>query len=127
MRTGLADNLVREFAAEMVLDGLLLGSAFDCGFEFVHEHCEVLFDVHLLIDVDWLALPVLECVAVSLWVDIHLLREEKAREEGLPLEEHVVLVCVVVMVWVLDRQNVVAEAGDHKELLIERIHVANAA
>jgi hypothetical protein len=43
------------------------------------------------------------------------------------LEEHVVFLRLVVMVRILDAQYIVAEPRDHEELLIERVHVTDAA
>ena len=44
----------------MVVDGLLLWSAFNSALQPVQEHVEVLLNVHLFDHVDWLAFPVLE-------------------------------------------------------------------
>lgn len=110
----------------MVLDGLLLGSAFNCAFEFVKEHSQVLLDVHLFNDVDPIALPVLESMAVGFRIDVHLLTEKKTCEKRLPLQEQIILVWIVIIVWVLDGKDVVSEAWDHEKLLVQTIHIANA-
>lgn len=60
----------------MVLNCLRLRSTFDCRLKSVHEHVEIFFDVHLLNNIDWLALPVLKRMAISFWINIHLLRQQ---------------------------------------------------
>ena len=98
----LTDDLIGELATEVILNGLLLGCAFDGRLKAIHEHCEVLFNIHLLEDVCWLAFPVLERIAVVLGVDVHFLGQEESCEESLPLKEHVVLVSVLIVVRVFD-------------------------
>jgi len=127
VRAVLADNLVRKLASEVVLNRLLLGGSLDSILKSIQEHSEVLLDVHLLEDVDGLTLPVFEGVAVGFWVHVHLLGEQQTCEEGLPLQEHIVFVRVVVVVGVLGCQDVVAEPWDHEQLLVKRVHVADAA
>ena len=34
---------------------------------------------------------------------------------------------MIVVIWILNRQNVIAEPWDHEELLVQRIHIADAA
>ena len=123
----LADDLVGKLSSEMVLDCLFLRGALDCSLEAVQEHGQVFLYVHLLNHIHWLALPVFEGMTVCFRVDVHLLREEQACEQRLPLQEHVVFIRVLVMVGVLDGKNIVAEARDHKQLLIKRVHIADAA
>ena len=60
VRTRLTNNLIGKRSTKVVLNRLLLGSPFNGAFEFVHEHVQVFFDVHLLEGVDRLSLPVLE-------------------------------------------------------------------
>jgi hypothetical protein len=103
MWASLADDLICECTAKVVLDCLFLRCAFDCVLETVHEHVEVLLDVHLLYDADWFAFPILEGVAVSFGVDIHLFRKKQSCKEALPLEEHVVLVRVLIVIRVFNR------------------------
>ena len=110
----------------MVLNSLLLRSALDGTFESVHEHVVVLFYVHLLIDVNRLAFPVFESMAVLFRIHVHLLREKQSSKQSLPLQEHVILVRIFVVIRVLDGQDVISEAWDHEKLLIKRVHVANA-
>jgi len=64
MRASLADDFVCELPSEVVLNRFFLRCSFDSGLETVHEHREVLLDVHLLKDVYWLTLPVFKRVAV---------------------------------------------------------------
>lgn len=127
MRTVLADDLVCKLASKVILDGLLLGSSLNGCLESVQEHCKVLLDIHLLEHVHWLAFPVLEGVTVTFWVYVHLLREEQSGEQCLELHEHVVFVSIFVVVRVRHGKNVVSEAWDHEQLLVQRVHVADAA
>ena len=103
MRTGLADDLVSELASKVMLNCLLLWGSLDCRLESVHKHSHILFNVHLFKDVYGLALPVFEGVAVRLGIYVHFLRQKQSSEQCLPLEEHVILVRVVVMVRILNR------------------------
>jgi len=111
----------------MVVDGLFLWSAFNSALQPVQEHVEVLLNVHLFDHVDWLAFPVLEGVAVGFGADVHFLRKEQACKQTLPLKEHVVCILVFVVVRIRDGEDVIAEAGDHEQLLVQRVHIANAA
>lgn len=110
----------------MVLNCLLLRGTLDGTFKPVHEHIVVLFYVHLLIDVNRLAFPVFESVAVLFRIHIHLLREKQSSKQGLPLQEHVIFIGMFVVIRVLDGQDVISEAWDHEKLLIKRVHVADA-
>ncbi len=80
MRACLADNFISEFTAKVILDCLLLWGALDCSLESVQEHSQILFDVHLLEHIYWLALPVFECMAVIFGVDVHFLGQEEPSE-----------------------------------------------
>jgi hypothetical protein len=86
-----------------MLNCLLLWGSLNSSLESVHEHSEILFNVHLFKDVDRLALPVFESVAVRLGIYVHFLGQEQAGEQCLPLKEHIVFVRVVVMVRVFNR------------------------
>lgn len=127
MRARLTDNLVGKLASKVILDGLCLGCAFDCTFQLIKQLGQVLFDIHLLNHVDWVAVPVLEGMAVALGIHVHLLRQEQTCEESLPLQKHVVLIRLVVIVRVLNLQHIVPEARYHEQLLVQTIHVANAS
>lgn len=111
----------------MVLNRLLLRSPLYRTFQFVHEHVQVFFNVHLLQSVDRLAFPVFERVTVRFRIDVHFLRQKKTGKKVLPLKEHVVFVGIFVVVGVFYGQNVVAETWDHEQLLIKAIHVADTA
>lgn len=63
----------------------------------------------------------------SLRVDIHLLGHQKPAKQFLPLLEHVVFIRRVVVVWVLNAENVVAEGRNHEQLLVDAVHVADAS
>ena len=66
-------------------------------------------------------------MTVCLRVYKHLLREKEACKETLPLQEHVIFLRVIVMIWVLDAQDIIPEARNHEELLIQGIHIADTA
>ena len=58
---------------------------------------------------------------------MHLFRQLQRSKQILPLKEEVIILGIFVVVRVLDRENVVPEARNHKQLLINRVHVADAA
>lgn len=127
MGAPLADHLVGELATKMVLNCLLFGRLFDCCFEAVHEHLHEFFRIHLLKNVDWLALPVLEGVAESFWIDVLFFTLEQSGEQQLELVEHVFVGFKPIVVWIVDLQHVLSEGWQHVQLLEEGDHVANAA
>lgn len=75
----------------------------------------------------WVSIPVFESMAEAFGVDVHFLRQEQAREQGLPLQEHVVFRCVFLVVWISDAEDVIAEGGNHEQRLVQTIHVTDAA
>mmetsp|Transcript_4486 Transcript_4486/g.6708 ORF Transcript_4486/g.6708 Transcript_4486/m.6708 type:complete len:308 (+) Transcript_4486:2808-3731(+) len=126
VRAALADHFVAELAAKVTLDGLLERSAPDRCFESVKEHGVELVDIHLLVNVGWLAVPVLERVAETLGVDVLLLGLEQPHEQLLELVEHVLFWLQVFVVRVIDRQYCPPKSGHHVKLLEERDDVADA-
>ena len=43
------------------------------------------------------------------------------------MQEHVVFWCVFLVVWISDAEDVIAEGGNHKQLLVQTIHIAYAS
>ena len=127
MRASLADDLAREGSSKVVMYCLFLRCAFDRVLKPVQEHVEILFDVHLLNYVDWLSFPVFKRVTIGFRINVHLLRKQQARKQILPLQKHVVLVRVLVVIGVFDAKDIVSEARDHKKLLVQAVHIADAA
>lgn len=62
----------------------------------------------------------------SFWIHVLLLGQEKTREQSLPLQESIVLIWIVCMIWIFDRQDVISECGNHEQLLVQTVHVADA-
>ena len=58
-------------------------------------------------------------MAVSFRVHILLLREEQPGKQRLPLQEEIVFIRVLVVVGILDAEDVIAEAWNHEQLLVE--------
>ena len=80
MRAGLANDFTAEHTSEVALDqiGPLGGEL-----KPVHQKIAKFVDVHLLKDIDWVAIEVLECVAESLGVVVLLLRVLQCQKETL--------------------------------------------
>ena len=110
----------------MILNSLFLRSSFDGRFKSVQEHCKVFFYVHLFKNIYRVAFPVFKCMAIAFRIAIHFFTEEKSAEESLPLQKHIVFVCVFVVVGIFDTQDVVSETWNHEKLLVQTIHVTNA-
>lgn len=126
MRTSFADYFICKSATKMVLNCLGLRSTFDCRLKSVHEHVEIFLNVHLLNNIDWLTLPVFKRMAIRFRIDIHLFRQQKTSKKGLPLQEHIVFIWIFVMIRIFYGKDIVPETWNHKKLLVETIHVADA-
>ena len=122
-----ADNFVGQLPSKVILRSFLVWSALDRVLQLVQEHVEVLLNVHLLDNVHCISLPVFKRLTVGFRVDMHLFRQLQRSKQILPLKEEVIILGIFVVVRVLDRENVVPEARNHKQLLINRVHVADAA
>jgi hypothetical protein len=65
-------------------------------------------------------------MAIRFWIDIHLFRQQKTSKKGLPLQEHIVFIWIFVMIRIFYGKDIVPKTWDHKKLLVETIHVADA-
>jgi hypothetical protein len=122
----LADDLVGHPAAKVMVDRICLRSLFYSVLQTVQETAQILIYVHLFNDVGRVSVKVLKRMTESLWVDVHLLGHQKPAKQFLPLFEHVVLIRCVIVVWVLNAENIVAEGRNHEQLLVDAVHVADA-
>jgi hypothetical protein len=102
-------------------------------FNLVEEHSEELLRVLLLSGVSGVPLKVLEGKAKLVGVEIDSLGYLQVGEHFLDLVERVVIdLFALVLLQILshaivNRKQLVSEAGDVKELLEDGVHVANAA
>ena len=84
-------------------------------------------------DVGWLTIELFEGKCEADWVIIGSFGDFEVGEQTLKLVKHVVVDCLVTIVFelffytVVNAEQVVAECGNHEELLHHAVHVADAA
>jgi len=105
---------IRQLTPKMILNRLFLRRSLDGRLKSIQEHSKILFNIHLLKNIDRVTLPVFKCMAVALWIAVHLFTQKESTEQSLPLQEHIVFVGVLIVIWVLNTQNVVSESWNHE-------------
>ena len=125
MRTALANNFVGENASEHILDeGRILGRP-ELILEAIKENVRILINVHLLGDVSWVAFVIFEGVAKRFRVIVFLVAVLKVHEHFLKLVKHILLVLSLPFRLFFSICNRVPEVGNHEQLLVETVHVAD--
>lgn len=81
----------------------------------------------MLVDIDRLALPVFVRVTKAFRIDVLPLTPLKTHENLLKLQEHIVILLLIVVIWVFDAQHWLSEPIVHEKLLDQTDHVADAA
>ena len=98
MRTSLANDFVVDRPSEMLLHDVLVRRVLDLPLNPIHQRNEELVSIHLLKNVGWIAVVILEGVAEIRRVEVLFIAEGEIGKKVFQLKKHVIflsLACIV--------------------------------
>lgn len=127
MRTILTNELISKHTLEQVRHLFLLRSAFNEALNTIHEHIEEFVNVLLNIQINGTSIIILESSAEFLGIEVLLLYLHEAAKNAFDLMKHIFLGRFFICFLILDLYDKLPECGNHKQILHDAVHVANAA
>lgn len=127
MRTPFTYNLVWKNSPKEIFYHIFVAGSSHLVFEAIEKNTRKLIDIHLLMDVGWLSLIVLEGMTEFSGSIILLFALIKIVEHFFYLEKHVLILNLFSFEWIFALNDSLSEFWYHVNLLEKAIHIASAS
>ena len=127
MGASFADYFIWKYATEHIFYQGFVLTVFQLIFKSVKEDVRILIYVHLLDYVCGIAVVVFEGVTVGFWIVVFFVTVLKIHEHFLDLVQDILFWFNWGGLRIVSICDGVPEVRNHEELLVEAVHVANAA
>lgn len=121
------NNLVRKYSTEEIFDYIFIASGLNLIFESVKENIGELIDIHLFENVGWLTLVVFECMTELSRNIVFGVAFQQGIKHFFDLVQYIFLTLLLLFKWIFAFKNSLPKIWDHKYLLEQTVHIADAS